>query len=118
MTNVTYRYAQIFNYDSMTNQIIETRSIKRDIKDETDSVDIQILKARTKVHDVLDLPKSLNEEVQKGGMISFNMDVTKEDVALYMQRSFDLFNLNLDLETNNKLKTVIQDDTYETYMVS
>ena len=107
MTNqVTYKLAQIFNYDSTSNEIIETRSVKRNIKENPDDdfIDIQVLKARTKRHHTLDIPKSLNDEVEKDGMISYNVDVTKEQVEGFMNKTFDLFKLDLNmLNTENSI---------------
>jgi hypothetical protein len=108
-TLITYRFSQIFNYDPILRQVIETRSVKRDIKDSTNNTltKTQILRARSKRYDILDVPKSISEAIKNGDAISFNVDITKEQTELLMQKTFDLFSFDVDNNTSNKVRYVL-----------
>lgn len=113
-TLVTYKFAQIFNYDPTQQQVIETRSIKRDIQENT-LTKTQILKARSKRYNIFEVPKSISEVIIKNGAaISFNVDITKEQTEMLMQKTFDLFSFDLDINTSNKVKNVFVDATVQT----
>ena len=96
----TYKFTLSYYFDPIQNKVTETRVIKR-ILLESDATGAnivtttrtQILKARSKRYDVLDVPKWIFESIKNTSMHLLSVDITKKQFDNYMQKTFDLFEL-------------------------
>ncbi|MEX3623628.1 hypothetical protein [Viridibacillus arvi] len=100
MTNIKnnpiYILSVNFNYDSEKDQVIETRFIVKDFKE--NSFRKQFLKASMKTHPSKNVTQEIYNEVKISKLIIIEKELSYEQTKIAMNKKFDLFN---DFENKN-----------------
>lgn len=87
LNKTNYILSITFNYNSERNMIIETRCIKREVINS--ELKKEYLKAALKEYSA-DLYPAINKDLQNTRMLIFEKELTKEQIRLAMDKSFDL----------------------------
>lgn len=90
MQNISYRLTVDFNYDPVQDLIIQTRCVKRDFVNYTNT-QTQFLKAETKKFEPNFILAELYNQLRENQLISYDFDLTEDQLSQVMEKNFNLF---------------------------
>lgn len=92
MNKTTYIYS--LNYNLGDTNVIETRSLKRVIVNDTTKV-TQIIKAKMKEHSMNEIDKDVLEKLDSTPYLILEDEILADQFENFVDKSFDLFSVDL-----------------------
>lgn len=105
--NAIYILSVNFNYDIEKDMVIETRCIKREMKDLTGTKK-QFIKAGMKRHPAFRVRSDLYDMVKTSNAVVIEKEITFEQAKLVMDKTIDLFDDIEHCNSNNELQLMVE----------